>query len=299
MENNTRCGYAAVIGLPNAGKSTLVNALVGSKVSIVSSKVQTTRSRVLGIKMHNDTQIILIDTPGIFAPRKTLERAMVNAAFSSFEDGDILLHIVDVTQKNALAANAEIMEAARRHKHVALILNKIDGFPKPELLSIAQKFSDSFPYGAIFMVSALKQEGIDAITGYLSKNFPEGPYLYPEDQISDMPLRMMAAEITREKIFKELYRELPYAIFVETENWEEYDNGSVKIDQVVYVQRDSQKGIVLGKGGSQIKEIGQKARLELEEIFERKVHLKIFVKLQEDWAEREENYRIMGLEKPV
>lgn len=294
----TRCGFISILGLPNAGKSTLVNTMVGAKVSIVSKKVQTTRTRVLGITIEDQTQIILIDTPGIFKPKKTLEKAMVSAALSSFEDADFIVHLIDVTQKNPIENNRMIFESLKGQENVILVLNKIDRIEKTSLLKTAQALNDAFPYIATFMISAINGKGVKDLAAYLAKTLPEGEWLFPEDQMSDMPMRMLAAEITREKIFHQLHQEIPYAVFIDTEAWEEFDNGSVKISQVIYVEKDSQKAILLGKRGSRIKEIGQAARLELEEIMEQKVHLKLFVKVQENWAERTENYALFGLDIP-
>lgn len=294
----TRCGFVSILGLPNAGKSTLVNTIVGAKVSIVSKKVQTTRTRVLGIAIEDQTQVILIDTPGIFKPKKTLEKAMVNAALSSFEDADFIVHLVDVTQKNPLENNRMIFDSLKGQENVILVLNKIDRIEKTSLLKTAQALNEACPYIATFMISAINGKGVKDLTAYLTKILPEGGWLFPEDQMSDMPMRLLAAEITREKIFHQLHQEIPYAVFIDTEAWEEFDNGSVKISQVVYIEKDSQKAILLGKRGSRIKEIGQAARLELEEIMEQKVHLKLFVKVQENWAERTENYALFGLDIP-
>lgn len=293
-----RCGFVAVLGLPNAGKSTLVNALVGSKVSIVSSKVQTTRTRVLGIAMFGESQVVLLDTPGVFAPKKTLEKAMVRAAWGTLEEGEVFLHIVDAGHKDPVSKGRLIIDRLPRDKPCFLVLNKTDTISKPELLTLATQFNEIFPYAHTFMISALKKDGLQALEKALTDIVPEGDWAFPEDQATDMPMRLLAAEITREKIFEKLYQELPYSIFVETEHWENFDNGDVKIDQVVYVDRDSQKGIVLGKGGQQIKKIGQDSRLELEQIMECRVHLKIHVKLKEDWAENAEFYRNTGLEFP-
>ena len=295
-DNDLRCGFVSVIGLPNAGKSTLVNTLVGSKVSIVSRKIQTTRTRILGIAIHDKTQIILIDTPGIFKPAKTLEKAMVTAALSSMEGADYIAHVIDTTAKKPIEENKVILDTLDKQKNVILVLNKIDKIAKPDLLHLTQKLNAAFPYAATFMISALNDQGIKDLTAYLADILPKQPWMYPEDQISDMPIRLMAAEITREKIFHQLHQEIPYAVFVETENWESFDNGSIKISQLVYVQKESQKGIILGKGGAKIKAIGQAARKELEEIMGQKIHLKIFVKVQENWAERSENYALFGLD---
>ncbi|MCF8496150.1 MAG: GTPase Era [Alphaproteobacteria bacterium] len=283
---DTRSGYAAVIGLPNAGKSTLVNKLVGTKVSIVSRKVQTTRNRVLGITMQDEAQIILIDTPGIFMPRKTLEKAMVRTAWDAVPEADSVIHLVDASARDPLRDSAIIIRGLRNDAPCFLALNKTDKVSKPDLLTISAAFNERFPYTATYMISGLKGGGVKDLLRGVANSLPKGPWLFPEDQVTDMPMRLMAAEITREKIFERLHEELPYSIMVSTENWEEFDNGSVKIDQAIYTQRDSQKAIVLGKGGAQIQEIGKKARLELEEILERRVHLKLFVKVKEDWPER-------------
>ncbi|MGH1404083.1 MAG: GTPase Era [Alphaproteobacteria bacterium] len=293
-----RCGFVSVIGLPNAGKSTLINEMVGSKVSIVSRKIQTTRTRVLGIALHKQTQMILIDTPGIFKPKKTLEKAMVTAALSSLEEADYVFHIVDAAAKNPVESNQMITKALGQQDNIILVLNKIDHLAKPALLKVAQDMNDNFPYKATFMISALEGKGVNDLAEYISAYLPKGIWMYPEDQVSDMPMRLVAAEITREKVFDQLHQEIPYSIFIETENWENFDNGSIKISQVVYVQKESQKGIVLGKGGVKIKRIGQEAREELEEMLERRVHLKIFVRVQENWAERVENYEMFGLDLP-
>ncbi len=296
MADNKRCGYVSVIGLPNAGKSTLTNRIVGSKVSIVTRKVQTTRFRIMGMVVHGNTQIILIDTPGIFQAKKTLEKAMVGAALSSFDDGDLLLHIVDVSKKNVFDNNLEIIKSLAGRKNVILVLNKIDRISRTDLLDISAKFNDTHSYMATFMVSALKGSGVDALIDFLAENLPEGDWDFPEEQMSNLPLRLMAAEITREKIYEQLHEELPYSIFVETEQWEEFDNGSVKISQIVTVEKESQKAIVLGKGGSRIKEIGKKSRIELSSLLERPVHLKIFVRVQKNWSEIPETYKKMGLD---
>ncbi len=294
----TRCGFVSVIGLPNAGKSTLTNAMVGAKVSIVSRKIQTTRTRILGMALCKNSQIVLIDTPGIFKPKKTLEKAMVTAALSSFEGADYIIHIVDAAMRNPLEHNEMVINSLKGQDNVILVLNKVDRVSKPDLLDITQEMNDAFPYCATFMLSALNGKGVSDLSEYLADRLPEQDWMYPEDQMSDMPMRLMAAEITREKIFNLLHQEIPYSIFVQTESWENFDNGSVKISQLIYVEKDSQKGIVLGKGGSKIKAIGRDARLELEEILDQRVHLKIFVKVQENWAERAENYEMFGLDIP-
>lgn len=293
---DTRCGFVSVLGLPNAGKSTLVNALVGSKVSIVSKKVQTTRCRVLGIAMQGDSQVVLMDTPGIFAPKKTLERAMVGAAWSTLDQADAVLHLVDATNKKALMMNEIIIEKLVKDKPCILVLNKTDDVNKPDLLDLAAKFNERFDYEATFMISALKDQGVDDVLSYLAKNMPEGEFIFDPEQSTDMPMRFMAAEITREKIFHQLHEELPYAALVETESWENFDNGDFKISQVIYIQKETQKAIVVGKGGSRIKEIGAAARADMEEVFGAKVHLNLFVKVQENWGERPENFSLIGLE---
>lgn len=293
-----RCGFVSVIGLPNAGKSTLVNAMVGSKVSIVSRKMQTTRARLLGIALHDESQIILIDTPGIFKPKKTLEKAMVGAALSSFEGAECIVHMIDASMRDCVEKSHMILEALKGQKAI-LVLNKVDQIEKSKLLEISQKLNDSFPYAATFMISALNGKGLPELKSYLSEALPESEWMYPEDQISDISMRVLAAEITREKVFDKLHQEIPYSIYVETEDWEQFDNGDLKISQIVYVQKDSQKGIVLGKGGAKIKSIGKAAREELSDMMECAVHLKLFVRVQENWPERPEFYEAFGLEPPL
>lgn len=294
-EAETRCGFIAVIGLPNAGKSTLINTLVGSKVSIVSGKAQTTRIRVLGIVIHENAQLILIDTPGIFEARKSMERAMVGAAYEALEEADAILHIVDASLEKAPARNADLVKKFPEEKKVFLALNKTDKAPRQRLLECAREMNAMFPYAATFMISALKDSGTKDLLGDLCSALSEGPWLFDEDEITDMPMRMMAAEITREKIFNQLHQELPHSTMVLTESWEDSGNGRITIHQVITVQRDSQKAIVLGKGGARIKQIGQEARLEMEKLFDARVHLKLFVKVEKDWPERIENLRLMGL----
>ncbi len=298
-QDNMKCGFISVIGIPNAGKSTIINEMVGSKVSIVSRKVQTTRCRILGMAIHDNTQIILIDTPGIFKPRKTLEKAMVTSAISSFDDADFIIHMVDAAMSEPIEKNKMILESLEGHKNVILVLNKIDKISRQELLNTTQIMNSAFPYQATFMVSALNGKGVKDLASYLADILPKEPWIYPEDQMSNMPMRLMAAEITREKVFHQVHEEIPYSVFVETEDWEDFDNGSVKISQIIYVQKNSQKGIILGKGGSKIKAIGQASRLELEEIMGQQVHLKIFVKVKENWAEISENYEMFGLDAPI
>jgi GTP-binding protein Era len=300
-----RCGFAAIIGAPNAGKSTLVNALVGSKVAIVSPKVQTTRMAVRGVAIEAETQIVFVDTPGIFKPRRRLDRAMVNAAWAGAGDADAVVLLVDAAE---LSANPKgraaddthaIIEALKNDKRkAALALNKIDGMKRTDLLPLVQQLSSEGVFEEVFMISALKGDGVLDLKSWVSRRMPEGPWLYPADQAADIPSRLLASEVTREKIYLRLHDELPYSSMVETEKWEERKDGSVKIDQTIYVQREGQKAIVLGKGGATIKLIGEMARKELEELFERRVHLFLFVKVREDWAEQRENYREMGLEFP-
>ncbi len=301
-----RCGFAAIIGAPNAGKSTLINALVGSKVAIVTPKVQTTRMPVRGIAMAGETQIVFVDTPGIFRPRRRLDRAMVSSAWAGAEDADALLLIVDaadlVADPNSPGARdtRAILEGLKdgKAKHKALIFNKIEGMKRTDLLPLVERFRAEGLFEDIFLISALKGEAVSDVLAWVAARMPESPWLYPEDQAADIPSRLLAAEVTREKIYLRLHDELPYASAVETEKWEERRDGSVKIDQVIYVQRDGQKAIVLGKGGATIKLIGALAREELEKLFDRRVHLFLFVKVREDWAENSEHYKEIGLDFP-
>ncbi|MDH5722235.1 MAG: GTPase Era [Alphaproteobacteria bacterium] len=292
----TRCGFVSVLGLPNAGKSTLVNALVGQKVSIVSRKVQTTRTRILGLALHENNQIVMIDTPGVFSPKKTLEKSMVSAALSSIEGTDIIIHLVDAAKANAVEEAKAIQAQIKDHEMVILVLNKIDKISKDKLLKLSQDLNEGADYKACFMISALKNSGVGDLKAFLAEKLPEQEWIFPEDQITDMPMRLWAAEITREKVYDLLHKELPYSIFVQTEDWEEFDNGDVKIMQILTVQKSSQKSIVLGKKGSKIKEIGQAARMELQALLDRKVHLKLHVRVQENWTERPEIYALFGLE---
>ena len=295
-QQETRCGFASIIGAPNAGKSTLVNALVGGKVSIVSSKVQTTRTRVLGILPHENAQIILIDTPGVFQPKKTLEKAMVGAALDAVKESDVTMHMVDMTDRNLLDKNKMIISSLPKNKPCYLILNKVDKIAKEKLLELSASLHQQYDYARTFMISALKKKGLTEILKALAEDLPAGDWMYDEDQMTTMPMRMLAAEITREKIFNQLYQEVPYSIMVETEQWENFDNGDVKISQIVTVQKASQKGVILGKGGSRIRQIGQESRADLEDIMGCKVHLKLFVRVQENWQERPETYQAMGLD---
>jgi len=292
----TRCGYVAVLGAPNAGKSTLINALVGTKVSIVSPKVQTTRFRILGIVMKDDAQIILVDTPGIFTPKKRIERSMVSAAWGGAQDADFVCLVVDAHSTWLDDTNTIIERLKENNRRAILILNKVDLVPKEKLLAQVQRFNDTGVFDNVFMISALKGSGIETVLNHLASLMPESPYFFPEDQISDLPQRMLAAEITREKAFLQLRQELPYALTVETETWEERDDGSVRIDQIIYIERDSQKAMVVGKGGARIRAIGQSARIELEALLERTVHLFLHVKVKEDWAEKRGFYSAVGLD---
>ncbi|OHC83698.1 MAG: GTPase Era [Rhodospirillales bacterium RIFCSPLOWO2_12_FULL_67_15] len=295
-----RAGFVAVIGAPNVGKSTLVNRLTGAKVSIVSPKVQTTRTRVLGIRAFGQTQIAFVDTPGLFRPRRRLDRAMVAAAWGGAGEADRLLLIVDAARdedEDTQAIIARLKEMGRRD--VFLALNKVDIAAKPKLLARADRLNRTGIFSDVFMISAETGDGVDDLLAALAGGMPEGPWLFPEDQVSDMPERMLAAEITREQLYLQLQQELPYRATVETETWQERDDGSVRIEQIIYVEREGQRSIVLGKGGARIKAIGQAARTELERILERRVHLFLFVKVREKWGEDPERYRALGLDFDV
>ena len=293
-----RAGFVALIGAPNAGKSTLLNALVGAKVSIVSHKVQTTRSVIRGIVIRGASQIVFVDTPGIFAPRRRLDRAMVSAAWGGAGDADLVCLLID-SRRGLDDENRAILERLRdiRQPRI-LILNKVDVVRRESLLSLAKEANDAVPFVRTFMVSALTGDGLGDLLDYLAEAVPEGPWLYPEDQISDLPMRQLAAEITREKLFERLHEELPYASTVETEQWTELKDGSVRIEQTVYVERESQRKIVLGKGGRTVKAIGQAAREELGRILEAPVHLFVFVKVRDRWGDDPARYRELGLEFP-
>ncbi|PSH68093.1 GTPase Era [Phyllobacterium brassicacearum] len=294
----TRSGFIALIGAPNAGKSTLVNQLVGSKVSIVTHKVQTTRALVRGIVIHDQAQMVLVDTPGIFKPKRRLDRAMVTTAWGGAKDADLILVLIDAELGINEEAEAILDSLHEKKRKVILVLNKVDRIEAPKLLELARQANDKVNFDKTFMISALKGYGCKDLLKYLADNLPEGPWYYPEDQISDMPMRMLAAEITREKLYLRLHNELPYSSTIETESWEEKPDGSVRIAQVIYVERDSQKKIVLGHKGEAIKSIGQAARKELMEILEQKVHLFLFVKVRDNWGNDPERYREMGLEFP-
>ncbi len=292
-----RCGFAALIGAPNAGKSTLLNALVGAKVSIVTHKVQTTRVRVRGLAIEGASQIVFVDTPGIFRPKRRLERAMVAAAWEAVSDADTVVLIYDAARKGLDEATRLVIEGLKeRGLSADLVLNKIDLIKREKLLELAARFEAEGIFGRIFMISALKEEGVADLRRHLAEQMPEGPWLYPEDQLSDLPERLLAAEVTREKLFLKLHQELPYALTVETERWEPFEDGSVRIEQMIYVQRDSQKGIVLGKGGRTVKEVRAAAQAELEELLGRKVHLFLLVKVREKWIDDPARYRVWGLD---
>jgi GTPase len=296
--SDRRCGFVAIVGAPNVGKSTLVNALVGAKVTIVSPKVQTTRAIVRGIAIEGDAQLIFVDTPGIFSPRRRLDRAMVATAWSGAHDADIVALMIDAKRglDDEAAAIAAKLADARAPK--VLIVNKVDLVPKPSLLGLVAAANEGAHYVATFMVAALSGYGVAEVKKWLAAHVPEGPWHYPEDQISDAPLRALASEITREKIYLRLHQELPYHSTVETESWQERKDGSVRIEQTIYVERESQRKIVLGKGGQAIKSIGAQARKEIAEIIEKPVHLFLFVKVREGWSDDPERYREMGLEFP-
>jgi len=293
-----RCGFIALIGAPNAGKSTLVNALVGSKVAIVTPKVQTTRALLRGIAMEGEAQLVLIDTPGIFAPRRRLDRAMVTTAWVGAHDADIVAVLIDA--KKGLDDEAQTLlhklDEVRQPK--VLILNKVDLVEKEKLLALAQAANEKARFDATFMISAIKGDGVADVRQWLAHHVPVGPWHYPEDEVSDAPLRQLAAEITREKLYLKLHQELPYQSTVETETWTERKDGSVRIEQTIYVERESQRKIVLGKAGQSIKAIGEAARRELAKIIDKKVHLFLFVKVREGWGDDPERYRQMGLEFP-
>ena len=297
-DQEPRCAFVALIGAPNAGKSTLLNALVGSKIAIVSHKVQTTRTLVRGITVEGPAQLIFIDTPGIFAPKRRLERAMVTTAWGGARDADLVGVLIDARRGLDEEGGAILSELADIRQPKVLILNKVDVADKAALLTLAQAANQSAAFSATFMVSALMGDGVPHLKKWLTEHAPKGPWHYPPDQISDAPLRSLAAEITREKLFLRLHQELPYQSTVETDTWKELKDGSVRIEQTIFVERDSQRKIVLGKGGQTIKAIGAEARRDIAEIAEAPVHLFLFVKVREGWSEDPERYREMGLEFP-
>ena len=295
---NTRCGFVALIGAPNVGKSTLVNALVGSKVTIVSRKVQTTRALIRGIVIDEGAQIILVDTPGIFLPKRRLDRAMVTTAWSGAHDADLVCVLLDAKAGLDEEADAILTKVASVGHQKILVLNKIDLVPREKLLALAMAANERLAFAETFMVSALSGDGVVDLRHALARMVPQGPFLYPEDQMSDAPMRQLAAEITREKIYQKLHQELPYQSTVETDSWTERKDGSVKIEQTIFVERESQRKIVLGKGGATIKSIGAASREEIAEILEVPVHLFLFVKVRENWGDDPDRYRQMGLEFP-
>jgi GTP-binding protein Era len=294
----TRAGFVALIGEPNAGKSTLLNRMVGAKVSIVTHKVQTTRARIRGVALHGASQIVFVDTPGLFQPRRRLDRAMVAAAWGGAADADLVVLLIEA-HRGVTDGVARILGdlADKTHGHtVALAINKIDRVEAPRLLALSQDMNTRFPFAATFMISAERGHGVEDLKEWLADRVPEGPWLYPEDQIADLPMRMIAAEITREKLTLRLHQEIPYQLTVETEQWEERKDGSAAIHQIIYVARDGHKGIVLGNKGATIKAVGQAARAELEEFMGRRAHLFLTVKVREGWMDEAERYSEMGLD---
>ncbi|HEY6022677.1 MAG TPA: GTPase Era [Pseudolabrys sp.] len=296
--SGTSCGFIALIGAPNAGKSTLLNALVGSKVTIVSHKVQTTRALIRGIAVEGQSQLIFVDTPGIFSPRRRLDRAMVTTAWSGAHEADLVGVLIDARKGLDEEAEDILGRLGEVRRPKLLILNKIDVVAKEALLNLAKTANEKSQFEATFMVSALTGDGVADLKAWLGQHVPPGPWLYPPDQMSDAPVRQLAAEITREKLFERLHQELPYHSTVETEVWKELRGGDIRIEQTIYVERESQRKIVLGKGGQTIKAIGEAARKEIADIVEAKVHLFLFVKVREGWGEDPERYRAMGLEFP-
>jgi len=304
--SDTACGFVAVLGAPNAGKSTLVNRLVGSKVSIVTHKVQTTRTRVRGVAISGRTQIVLVDTPGIFAPRRRLDRAMVAAAWEGAAEADAVLVVVDAPRLAVKDGGGKSGEDTQRiiaglresGTKAVLVLNKIDAMPREELLAVTEKLFDEEVFTDTFMISSEQGDGVEDLMAHLVTRMPKGPWLYPEDQAADITSRLLAAEVTREKLFLRLHQELPYASTVETESWRVLKDGSIRIEQIIFVERDSQKAIVLGKRGHTVKEIGEAARKDMAEMFGAKVHLFLHVKVRENWGDDPARYRGMGLEFP-
>jgi len=292
----TRCGYVALIGAPNSGKSTLLNRLVGRKLAIVTPKAQTTRNRLLGIAIEGPAQIVFVDTPGIFAPRRRLDRAMVAAAWSGAEDADEALLLVDASRGIDRDTRRILDRLAGRSRRSILALNKIDLVARESLLGLTDALSREGLFDPIFMISGLKGDGVEDVKRHLAASLPQSPWLFPEDQLSDAPERLIAAEVTREQVFLQLHDELPYASTVETEQWEDKPDGSVRIEQVIYVQRPSQRAIVLGEGGKRIKTIGARARAELARMLERRVHLFLFVKVRQNWIDDRERFAALGLD---
>ena len=297
-DEKTRAGFVALIGEPNAGKSTLLNRMVGAKVSIVTHKVQTTRARIRGVAIEGDAQIVFVDTPGLFRPRRRLDRAMVAAAWSGASDADIVVLLIEAHRGITEGVGAILDGLAERggNAPVALAINKIDRVEAPVLLALTKELNDRFAFAGTFMISAEKGHGVEDLRKWLAAGLPKGPWLYPEDQIADLPMRMIAAEMTREKLTLRLHQELPYQLTVETEGWEEKKDGSVKIDQIIYVMRDGHKGILLGKKGETIKAVGKLAREEITEFLGRNVHLFLQVKVRPGWLDEAERYSEMGLD---
>jgi GTP-binding protein Era len=296
MSEQTRCAMIAMIGAPNAGKSTLVNRLVGEKVSIVTHKVQTTRAPVRGVAMRGQSQLVLIDLPGVFAPKRRLDRAMVRAAWAGAGDADMIVHVVDVRAPESEDVARIVAGLKETNKRAILALNKIDQIERPALFAIAEKLNAEGVYSDIFMISALNGDGVDDLGNVLAERAPLGPWLFPEDQAGDAPARVLAAEITREKMMLRLHDELPYEATVETESWKEMKDGSARVDQTIFVARESQKKIAIGEGGRVVKAIGQDARKELEEILGKRIHLFLNVKVRENWSEERARYSAMGLD---
>jgi GTPase len=294
----TRCGFVALLGAPNVGKSTLVNTLVGSKVTIVSSKVQTTRALIRGIAIDGNSQIVIVDTPGIFAPRRRLDRAMVSAAWSGAHDADLVCIMLDARKGLDDEAEAIMTKARPAGRPLFLVINKIDTVARETLLGVASAANERLRFLKTFMISATTGDGVADLRAAMAAAMPESPFLYPPDQISDAPERQLAAEVTREKLYHRLHQELPYQSTVETTSWSERTDGSVRIEQTIFVERESQRKIVLGKGGATIKAIGADSRKELADLLERPVHLFLFVKVREKWGDDPQRYREMGLEFP-
>ena len=292
----TKCGFVAIIGPPNAGKSTLVNWLTGQKVTIVTHKAQTTRMRLRAVVQHENAQLILVDTPGIFKPNQRLDRAMVQEAWAGANDADAVLIVLDAIAVGKPEADLVLEGVQHITKPVYLAINKIDRIANRNLLAIVDKLNQRANFSDIFMISALNGDGVEDLRAGLISNLPEGPYLYPEDQAADIPSQLLASEITREKLFLRLHQELPYTLTVETDKWERKKDGSVRIEQTIFVQRDGQKGILLGKGGKTIGDIGALARRELEDIFGHRIHLFLFVKVRQNWMDDPERYRVLGLD---
>lgn len=293
----SRCGFVALVGAPNAGKSTLLNALVGAKLSIVTHKAQTTRATIRGIAIEGACQIVFVDTPGIFEPKRRLERAMVDAAWSGAREADRLVLLFDAARKGVDEDSARIMAGLKdTGRRADLALNKIDLIKRPKLLELAARFQAEGLFDEIFMISAASGDGVGDLRVSLAKRLPEGPWLFPEDQLSDLPQRLLAAEVTREALFLKLHDELPYALTVETDDWQDFEDGSLRLEQTIYLQRDAHKGIVLGKHGSKIKDIRADAQAQLEDLLERRVHLYLYVKVKKNWLDDPERYAPWGLD---